>query len=250
MKRFEGKVAIITGGASGLGAATAEGMLRDGAKVVVADLSQENGEKFVQKMKDAGYTDVLFIKTDVTKEEEVKSLVDKTVEAFGRLDIMFANAGGSFDANLTELSLENWNKTVALNLTGVYLSDKYAAEQMLKQESGGSIINSGSIHSVVAQDDMTAYAATKGGVQMLGKAVATNYAKKGIRVNTIMPGYIDTPLLEQLDCERRTLLEGLHPMGRLGRPEEVANVVMFLASDEASFVTGASIAIDGGYLSR
>lgn len=250
MKKLENKVAIITGGASGLGAATVERMLRDGAKVAIVDLSEENGNKWLKAMQEKGYQDVIFIQTDVTDEDAVKAMVEKTVEAFGRVDILFANAGGSFDGTLTELSNEDWQKTVDLNLTSVFLTDKYVAEQMLKQEGGGSIINCGSIHSVVAQVGMTAYAATKGGVQMLSRTIALNYSDKGIRVNTIMPGYIDTPLLKKLDEDRRKHLIDAHPIGRLGKAEEVANVVAFLASDEASFVSGASIAIDGGYLTR
>lgn len=247
-KRLDGKVAVVTGGISGIGAASVEAMLRHGAKVVVADLDADKGKTYIDGLKQGGHQDVRFVQTDVTDEEQVERLFDQAVEAFGKVDIAFANAGGSFDDTLTELSLSDWNKTIAVNLTGVFLTDKYAARQMKKQGQGGSIINTGSIHSQVGQQNITAYAASKGGVQMLTVTAALNYAPDQIRFNMLMPGYIETPLLEQTDDDFKEAVTQKHPIGRMGKPEEVAAAVVFLASDESSFVTGASIPVDGGYL--
>lgn len=247
-QRLQGKVAVVTGGISGIGAASVEAMLAQGAKVVASDLNAEKGAAFVKRLEDKGLQEVMFVQADVTDEQQVEQLFEQAVRAYGKVDIAFANAGSSFDNMLTELSLADWNKTLAVNLTGVFLTDKYAARQMQKQGTGGSIINTGSIHSEVGQVNVTAYAASKGGVQMLTTTAALNYAAENIRFNMLMPGYIETPLLEKTDDAFREAVTEKHPIGRMGRPEEVAAAVVFLASDESSFVTGASIPVDGGYL--
>lgn len=192
---------------------------------------------------------ILFVQTNVTSEDQVKNLIAKTVEKFGHLDIMFANAGIANDANITELPLDKWQRTIDINLTGIFLSDKYALEQFIKQGTGGVIVNSGSIHSLVGLPNVTAYGAAKGGVKILTQTLAATYAKQGIRVNAIAPGYIDTPLLDKVNPGAKERLAKLHPLGRLGKPSKIAKAVAFLASDDASFVIGATLVADGGYTS-
>lgn len=239
------KVAIITGGASGIGKATTEKFVKEGAKVVIADFADQ-GESVAESFRKDGY-DVLFVKTDVTKEEDVKHVIAEAVAKFGKLDIMFANAGIAADDNIDKLSYEKWQRTIDINLNGVFLSNKYAIEQMRKQGTGGSIVNAGSIHSLAGKPGVTAYASAKGGVKLLTQTLGATYAKEGIRVNAVGPGYIDTPLIEAAQGEYRQALVDLHPMGRLGKPEEVANAVAFLASDDASFISGTILVVDGGY---
>ncbi|WP_195575938.1 SDR family NAD(P)-dependent oxidoreductase [Paenibacillus sp. 1001270B_150601_E10] len=243
--RLEGKTAIVTGGASGIGAATVELFVKEGANVVIADMS-DHGQALSDKLNNEGYR-TIFVKTNVTVETEVQQLIQKTVEAFGKLDIMFANAGIAKDAPAHQLTLDNWNRTIDINLTGVFLCDKYAIEQMMAQGTRGAIVNTGSIHSIAGKGSVTAYAASKGGVKLLTQTLGIDYAKEGIRVNAVCPGYIDTPLIAAASPEHKQSLINLHPMGRLGRPEEVAKAVLFLASDDASFVTGTTLLVDGGY---
>jgi NAD(P)-dependent dehydrogenase (short-subunit alcohol dehydrogenase family) len=192
----------------------------------------------------------LFIKTDVTSEEDVKNMIAKTVEKYGQVDIVFANAGIANDGPIHELSSDKWSRTIDINLTGVYFTDKYAIEQMLQQETKGTIVNCGSIHSHVGKGSVTSYAAAKGGVKFLTQTLGIDYAKEGIRVNAICPGYIDTPLLSELDEQVKQHLVSLHPMGRLGKAEEVAASALFLASEEASFITGTTLLVDGGYTAQ
>ncbi|TBL78575.1 SDR family oxidoreductase [Paenibacillus thalictri] len=194
--------------------------------------------------------DTLFVKTDVTREDDVKNMVAQTVGKYGRLDILFANAGIARDAPAHELTLDAWQKTIDINLTGVFLSDKYAVEQMLMQETGGVIVNCGSIHSHAGKAGVTAYASAKGGVKLLTQTLGVTYAKNNIRVNAICPGYIDTPLIAGRNEAMNQHLIGLHPMGRLGKPEEVAKAVLFLASSDASFITGTTLLVDGGYTAQ
>ncbi|MEE8824683.1 glucose 1-dehydrogenase [Lentilactobacillus sunkii] len=246
MSRFDNKVAIVTGGASGIGLETVKLFLKEGAKVAIGDYSDKGDE--IAASLNAG-DNILFIKTNVTNEDEVKNLIAKTVEKFGHLDIMFANAGIANDANITELPLDKWQRTIDINLTGIFLSDKYALEQFLKQGNGGVIVNAGSIHSLVGLPNVTAYGAAKGGVKILTQTLAATYAKQGIRVNAIAPGYIDTPLLDKVNPGAKERLAQLHPLGRLGKPSEIAKAVAFLASDDASFVIGATLVADGGYTS-
>ncbi|MDP1420161.1 SDR family oxidoreductase [Peribacillus simplex] len=233
--RLENKVAIVTGGASGIGASTAQLFAEEGAKVVIADFA-DHGQAVSEELNGKGY-DTLFVKTDVTNENDIKNMIEETVNKYGKLDIKFANAGIARDGNIH----------VDINLSGVFLSDKYAIEQMQKQSTGGAIVNTGSIHSHAGKPGVTAYSAAKGGVKLLTQTLGSTYAKDGIRVNAVCPGYIDTPLIAQAQGEIRQGLIDLHPIGRLGRAEEVAKAVLFLASDDASFVTGTSLIVDGGY---
>ncbi|MFG0214026.1 SDR family NAD(P)-dependent oxidoreductase [Brevibacillus porteri] len=246
--RLENKVAIVTGGASGIGETTVRLFANEGAKVVIADFSPR-GNELAEELNQAGF-DALFVKTDVTKEDEVKNMVSATVEKYGKVDILFANAGIAKDAPGHLLSMDDWQRTIDINLTGVFLCDKYVIEQMLAQETGGAIVNCGSIHSHAGKVGVTAYSSAKGGVKLLTQTLGLTYAKQGIRVNAVCPGYIDTPLIAGRDEALNEHLIGLHPMGRLGKPEEVAKAVLFLASDDASFVTGTSLLVDGGYTAQ
>lgn len=246
--KLQNKVAIITGGASGIGEATARLFVEEGAKIVIADLS-ERGETLAEELKEQGY-EALFVKTDVTDEVQVQYLIAETVACFGQLDILFANAGIANDAPITDLSYELWQRTIDINLSGVFLSDKYAIEQFIRQGSGGVIVNTGSIHSFVSLPTVTAYSAAKGGVKLLTQNLCTAYAKEGIRVNAVCPGYIETPLLADINEDVKASLAKLHPQGRLGKAEEVAKAVLFLASDDASFINGTTLLVDGGYTAR
>ncbi|MGV3467071.1 MAG: SDR family NAD(P)-dependent oxidoreductase [Heyndrickxia sp.] len=246
--KLENKVAIVTGGASGIGEASVRIFAEEGAKVVIADFS-ERGKQLSEELNEKGY-DTLFIKTDVTNEEDIKRMVAETVNQYGKLDILYANAGVADDAPAHELTYEKWKRTIDINLSGVFLSDKYAIEQFLKQGNGGVIVNAGSIHSHVSLPNPTAYSAAKGGVKLLTQNLCTAYAKEGIRVNAVCPGYIDTPLLSKVDPNTKEYLANLHPQGRLGKPEEIAKAVLFLASDDSSFVNGTSLLVDGGYTAQ
>lgn len=246
--KLANKVAIVTGGASGIGETTVRLFAQEGAKVVIADFSPR-GEQLAAELNEAGF-EALFVKTDVTKEAEVKHMVHATVEKFGRVDVLFANAGIAKDAPAHQLSMEDWQRTIDINLTGVFLCDKYVIEQMLAQGTGGAIVNCGSIHSHAGKAGVTAYSSAKGGVKLLSQTLGITYAKQGIRVNAVCPGYIDTPLIAGRNEEMNEHLISLHPMGRLGKPEEVAKAVLFLASDDASFVTGTSLLVDGGYTAQ
>ncbi|MGQ5718225.1 SDR family NAD(P)-dependent oxidoreductase [Pseudochrobactrum asaccharolyticum] len=243
--RFKDKVVIVTGGASGIGEASVRAFAREGAKVVIADFA-DHGQALADEL---GADKALFIKIDVRDSEAVQAMIAQTVAQFGRLDVMFANAGIAADGPIDELEESAWQHTIDINLGGVYLCDKYAIQQFLKQ-GGGVIVNCGSIHSHVGKRGVTAYAAAKGGVKLLTQTLGIEYGAKGIRVNAVCPGYIDTPLLSHIPDDAKEKLVALHPMGRLGRAEEVANAVLFLASDEASFVTGSSLMVDGGYTAQ
>lgn len=248
MKQFENKIAVVTGGVGGIGKACVEALLERGAKVVISDMS-DIGQDYSDSLNAQGH-DTIFVKTNVTLEEDVISLVDKTVEKYGRLDIMMANAGiGSADGPIADITKQQWDMTIGVNLTGVFLSDKYAIIQMLKQ-GGGVIVNTGSVHSIVGQVGITAYCAAKGGVRLLSTTGALCYAKDNIRINTVCPGYIKTPLLDNADDVTKKFWEDLHPIGRMGTSQEVASAMMFLASDDASFVSGALLTVDGGYAAK
>ncbi|WP_409272792.1 SDR family NAD(P)-dependent oxidoreductase [Neobacillus sp. SCS-31] len=246
--RLKDKVAVITGGTFGIGESTALLFAKEGAKVVIAARNAEKGAKVVNKIKDNG-GEAIFIKTDVSKEEDIKNLMKETVDIYGRLDVVFANAGVGDMGDLQSVSLDSWNYTLSVDLTGVFLCSKYAIPEMEKN-GGGSIINCASILGHVGQPSVTAYAAAKGGVVNMTRTAAVTYAKKGIRFNAVCPGYIETNILDGLGDEALEHLISLHPVGRLGKPEEVANAVLFLASDESSFVTGANLLVDGGYTAQ
>jgi NAD(P)-dependent dehydrogenase (short-subunit alcohol dehydrogenase family) len=246
---FEDKVAMVTGAGSGIGAAMARRFAEDGARVVVADLNEDSARAVVAEIEGAGGTAAAVVQ-DVSDPSSVEKSVEFALETFGRLDVAVNNAGITGDlAPTAEYSLEGWDKVIAVNLSGVFYGMKYQIPAMLRS-GGGSIVNIASILGSVAARDSAGYNAAKHGVVGLTKTAALEYAPDGIRVNAIGPGYIDTPLLNALDREMYDGLVGLHPIGRLGKPEEVAELVLFLASDKASFVTGSYHVADGGYTAQ
>ena len=243
--RLQGKTMIVTGGASGIGLATVERCLKEGAKVVLSDLAGSDGAARAQAL-DAMGARCLFMPCDVTSTEQVDALVANTVEQWGSVDIVFANAGIGGTGDAADTTDADYLRTIDINLNGVFRTARAALRQMYRQGSG-SIINCASILGALGQSGTVAYSAAKGGVLNLTRTLAIEAAPRGVRVNSIGPGYIDTPLLKDFPDEMRQALIRLHPIGRLGRDEEVANAVLFLGSDEASFVTGAYLLVDGGY---
>ncbi len=245
--RLKDKVAVVTGGASGIGEAAVRDMVEEGARVVIADISDESGEKLARKLnEDHNEKKAVYCHVDVSNEEETQKMVKTAERKFERLDILFCNAGIGDIAMTDELKLEKWQKVIDVNLTGVFLCIK-AAIPVMKKTGGGSIINCASILGHVGQAQTASYTASKGGVVNMTRALAAEYADEGIRVNAVCPGYIDTPLLDGLDENMKNHLISRHPIGRFGTPEEVAKATTFLASDDASFITGANLLVDGGY---
>lgn len=244
------QVAIITGASSGIGKASALLLAEHGAAVVATDIDEKGGQAVVQEIKEKGGK-ALFITADVSKPEDSKKTVEKTMEAFGRLDISVNNAGiGGESAPIGELPIEAWDKTIAINLSGVFYGMHYQIPAMLKS-GGGQIINMASILGKVGFAASSAYVAAKHGLIGLTKNAALEYSSQGIRTNSIGPGFIKTPLLEDnLTEEQLQQIIQLHPIGRLGKAEEVAELVLWLASDKSSFVTGAYYAVDGAYLAQ
>ncbi|UOO88767.1 SDR family oxidoreductase [Vitreoscilla massiliensis] len=245
---FSGKTVVVTGGASGIGEASVRAFCEQGAQVVIADLDTR-GQALSDELNANGHL-TAFFKIDVRDAAANQNLLNFCIERFGGLDVVFANAGIGDDAPIDVLDMDKWQKTIDINLTAVYLINKYAIAYWLHKKQAGVIVNCGSIHSWVGKKAVTAYAAAKGGVKLLTQSLACDYAQYGIRVNAVSPGYIDTPLLNSIDAAGKEALVALHPIGRLGRPEEVANVVLFLASDKASFVNGTSVLVDGGYVAQ
>jgi NAD(P)-dependent dehydrogenase (short-subunit alcohol dehydrogenase family) len=248
MKLLENKVAIITGAGSGIGLAAASLMSKEGAKVVVSDISRENGEKAAEQINAAG-GEAIFVLADSSKSEDNEALVKETLKHFKRLDIAVNNAGiGGPLAPTGEYPIDGWQKVIEINLSGVFYGMRYQIPAMLS--NGGSIINVASILGNTGTKGSPAYVAAKHGVVGLTKAAALEYADKKIRVNAIGPGYINTPLLSSLDDATLNALIALHPVGRLGEADEVAELIVWLASGKASFATGAYYPVDGGYLAQ
>lgn len=255
MKQFQDKVVLITGGSSGIGRATAVAFGREGAKVVVASRRKKEGEETVQLIKEIG-SEGFFLQTDVASCEQVKALIDKTVAVYDRLDIAFNNAGVEGPIKtLVEQTEEDFDDIININLKGMWVSMKYEILQMLKQ-GGGTIVNTSSISGLVGMPASSIYAASKHGVLGITKSAALEYGEYGIRINAVSPGAIDTPMLHRFlnsnpylgsPEEAQEQFKIKHPLRRIGTPEEVAKAVLWLCSDGASFITGESIAIDGGY---
>jgi len=246
--RLKNKVAIITGGSSGIGKATALLFAKEGAKVVIAARDPKDGEKVVSEIKKAK-GEAMFIKTDVSNESDVKQLIEKTYKKFKKIDIMYNNAGIELPKPVTETTEEELAKVLAVNLKGVFFGCKHVIPKMSK---GGVIVNTASAAGIVGFPNLAAYCASKGGVVLLTKEIALDYAKKGIRCNCVCPGAIMTPMLKRFfdkspePKKAKDEMAAKHPMNRLGKPEEIANAVLFLASDESSFITGQALLVDGG----
>lgn len=251
MSDFNGKVAIVTGAASGIGRSIAQQYARAGAQVAVSDLAEEDGQETVRLVRDAG-GEAVFVKADVSDPAACEALVQKTLDTYGRLDFACNNAGIGGESRPTgEYSPEGWQKVLGVNLSGVFYCMRYQIPAMLAS-GGGAIVNMASILGQVGYPSAPAYVAAKHGVVGLTKNAALEYAQQGIRVNAVGPAFIRTPMIADLenDPDAHTQLVALHPMGRLGEPEEVAELVVWISSDKASFVTGAYYAVDGGYLAR
>jgi NAD(P)-dependent dehydrogenase (short-subunit alcohol dehydrogenase family) len=252
MGRLDGKVALVTGAASGIGRESALAFARAGAKVVVSDITVDAGEETVAMIKDMG-GDAVFVKADVSKKPDVVALVAKTVEVYGRLDCAHNNAGiEGVPAPCVQCTDENWDKTIAINLSGVFYCCQAEIAQMLKQ-GGGAIVNTASVAGLVGFAGIPAYTASKHGVNGLTKQIALDYAKEGIRVNSVCPGIIHTPMIDRFSGGDPAALEGFkasEPVGRLGKPSEVADAVVYLCTDEASFITGINMPVDGGYIAQ
>jgi NAD(P)-dependent dehydrogenase (short-subunit alcohol dehydrogenase family) len=246
MSRFTGKVAIVTGAGSGIGAAAALQMAAEGAAVVVSDIVAANAES-VAKQIVALKGRAIAVTTDVTDEKQVAALIDRAVSEYGGLDVMVNNAGiGGIQGDIDTAELAQWNQILGVNLTGVFLGLKHAVRAMKAGKRKGSIVNIASILGLVGFSNAAAYTASKHGVMGLTKAAALELGKVGIRVNAVAPAFIKTPMIAGME----EAVLPLHPIGRLGTPEEVAALICFLAADESSFLTGASYLVDGGYVAQ
>lgn len=244
---FSNKVALVTGGGSGIGEAAVKAFADGGAKVLVADIDEANGQRVADEVGDAA----AFFKVDTSDPAQVEAMVARAVELFGGLDIAVNNAGiGGPAAMVGDYPIDGWRKVIGVNLDGVFYGMRYQIPEMLKR-GGGSIVNIASILGNVAFHSAPAYVAAKHGVVGLTKSAAVEYSAQGIRVNSVGPGFIKTPLIDNnLSEEVQTMLVGRHPIGRLGRSEEVAALIAFLASDDASFISGSYHLVDGGYTSE
>lgn len=252
-RRSSGGVALVTGASSGIGRATAFAFAKNGARVVLADVNREEGEESAKEITLTFDVPALFVKCDVSKDTEVKNLVDTAAEKFGRIDYAFNNAGVEGNPAFTaECSEENWQRTIDINLKGVWLCMKHEIPLMLKQ-GGGAIVNCSSIAGLIGFPAIPAYVASKHGVIGLTKTAALEYAKQNLRVNAVCPGAIETPMIERFTADspaRAAALLAGEPVGRIGKPEEIAEAVVWLCSGGASFVTGHSMVIDGGWTAQ
>ncbi len=257
MRRLENKTAIITGGARGIGKATCILLAEEGAKTAVTDIIDDEGGQVVEEIRKNG-GEAEFWHLDTSDEEAVSTVFRQVKDRFGAIDVLVNNAGISgTNVPTHEISEADWQKVIDINVKGVFLCTKHAIPYMKEQSGGGSIINLSSIYGIVSAPDLPAYHASKGAVRLMSKTDALLYAKEGIRVNSVHPGYIWTPLVEELasrseegvDAFREKLAQK-HPVGQVGQPEDIAYGILYLASDEAKFVTGSELVIDGGYTAR
>jgi len=257
MNRVKDKVAIVTGGASGLGKSSALLLAWEGAKVVVTDIDVEKGGEVAELIRQQD-GEAIFIRQDVALEKDWKRVIDKTLETYGKLHILANSAGIGIGGTVEEVSLEDWRKLLSVNLDGTFLGTQYGIKAMRKTGEGGSIINFSSIEGLIGDPNLPAYNASKGGVTLFTKSAALHCARNGygIRVNSIHPAYIWTPMVENYlkaqdnPEEGKKMLESLHPVGHLGEPDDIGYGVVYLASDESKFMTGAELVIDGGYTAQ
>jgi NAD(P)-dependent dehydrogenase (short-subunit alcohol dehydrogenase family) len=252
MDRVKGKVAVVTGAASGLGKGAASLLAKEGAKVILTDINEAGGKEAAEEIRRNG-GEAIFMKLDVSNESNWSEVIKKILAEFGRLDVLVNNAGVELVKEIADTSLEEWRWLMSVNLDGVFLGTKYGIRAM-RESGGGSIINMSSVAGIVGTfDDTAAYCASKGGVRLLTKAAALECSKAGhdynIRVNSIHPGVIQTPMVEALlkDKDISKRLEDIHPIGFLGEPIDIAYVILYLASDESRLVTGSEMVIDGGW---
>jgi NAD(P)-dependent dehydrogenase (short-subunit alcohol dehydrogenase family) len=252
MGKLDGKVALVTGGGMGIGRAITTLFVKEGAKVMVADYAPEGGEETVGMAKKAG-GDASFVKADVSKAADVENMVKATVDKYGKLDILINNAGVMQVMTPThETPDETWDRVININLKGVFLGIKYAIPEMLKG-GGGVVVNAASVAGLVGMAGAPAYCASKGGVVQLTKVAALDYATQNIRVNCICPGVIWTPMVEAITGDNEQAIAqftAMEPVGRMGKPEEVAQLYLFLASDDSSFITGAAVPVDGAFVAQ
>lgn len=248
MGLLDRKIALITGAASGIGRAAALSFTREGAKLTIADVAAEGGEKTANLVRKAG-GEAEFIRCDVSKSAEVEALINAVVKRYGRIDCAFNNAGIEGQVlHLADDTEENFDRVIAIDLKGVFLCLKYEIRQMLKQETGGAIVNTASMAGLVGSHGMPAYTAAKHGVVGLTKVAGLEYSRSGIRVNAVCPGVIDTPMVDRLVAGRPKMAQrmvGVEPIGRMGKPEEIAEAALWLCCDHASFVTGCAMPVDG-----
>ena len=250
MNELKNKVAMITGGASGIGSATSELFAEEGARVAILDINKVDGESIVTRLKEKG-ADSVFIACDVTKSNQCKNAVDEIVKSFGKIDILFNNVGIIRRANVVELDEEDWDRVMSINVKSIFLMSKYVIP-IMEESGGGSIINTGSGWGVKGGGRAVGYCASKGAVVNMTRAMAIDHGPKNIRVNCVCPGDTDTPMLRveanQLGQDTNLFLaeSASRPLGRYAQPREIAQVVLFLASDRASFVTGSIYVVDGG----
>ncbi|MHB1417246.1 MAG: SDR family NAD(P)-dependent oxidoreductase [Chloroflexota bacterium] len=249
--RFAGKTVLITGAASGIGKATATAFAREGAKVVIADVNERSGEQLVREIENTGGQSI-FVTADVSKAADVRRLVETAVQRFGRLDIAVNNAGiEGLQAPTAQVREEDFDHLVSIDLKGVYLGLRFEIAEMLKN-GRGAIVNVSSVAGLVGFENAAPYVAAKHGVVGLTKTAALEYAKQGIRINAVAPGVIRTPMVERSAPNAASMEQftSMEPVGRLGEPEEVADAILFLASDAASFITGTVLEVDGGFMAR
>ncbi len=242
---FNEKVAIITGGASGIGLATAKKLLGEGANVVLVDWNQDVSDIAKNLGKNC-----IGIRCDVSCDTNVQETISKIMEKFGHIDYLVANAGiGGGPNKAHEVSIDEWNKVIGVNQTGIFLMNKYVISEMLKNGKG-AIVNTSSMYGLVGTTTSFAYSASKGAINQMTRSLALTYARNNIRVNAIAPGYVDTPILASVPKEMKDVMANQLPIGRLGKDVEIASLICYLLSDEASFITGAIISIDGGFTAQ